>query len=426
MGLTLLASGVVAEAATPADPGGRQAATAWWFRLKSTGYSSQTERPPGSAEDRFGFYQVYDGTVSGLADGRLSFRAAGRFADDLAGADLLTDRNRLYNGYAQWSTRTWRSRTRLGRQFLQEGPTSLTLDGLFLSVHPHARFELKGWGGARAPVGRTYDLSDFGDETAFGARLVGRPLRRLDMGLSWSMQKSRGVTDAQLVGLEAAYDPRPGWRFLGRAAYETERETWDKVEILGRLQPRRDLPVLALQYLDRRPAIDASSYFARFGDPNRIRIGRATLRYERRPGYGIEIEYFGSFNEERVSTRLSGTLLVGIAHVGYSVRLGDAGEESRVFGDLSYRPLAWLDLAAGATLATYALLEDAPVAEERDLVTAFARVGATVRPGMHLVAEVQGLDNPFYEEDVRLLVGLDLLSGRGPSRFGLGRGGWLQ
>ncbi len=48
-----------------------------------------------------------------------------------------------------------------------------------------------------------------------------------------------------------------------------------------------------------------------------------------------------------------------------------------------------------------------------------------LRSGLNLTAEVQSLDTPEYDKDVRLLVGVDLAMGRGVSRFGLDRGGWL-
>ena len=46
--------------------------------------------------------------------------------------------------------------------------------------------------------------------------------------------------------------------------------------------------------------------------------------------------------------------------------------------------------------------------------------------GLRVVAEVQSLENPFFSEDVRVLLGVDLSMARGASRFGLDRGGWLR
>jgi hypothetical protein len=71
-------------------------------------------------------------------------------------------------------------------------------------------------------------------------------------------------------------------------------------------------------------------------------------------------------------------------------------------------------------------MQDAPADQERDLTTLAARAKVDLRPGLRLLAEVQSLTNPEYDEDVRFLVGLDISMARGNSRFGLDRGGWLQ
>jgi hypothetical protein len=44
-------------------------------------------------------------------------------------------------------------------------------------------------------------------------------------------------------------------------------------------------------------------------------------------------------------------------------------------------------------------------------------------PGVEFMSELQVLTNPVYTSDVRVLVGLDLMAGRGASRVGLGSGG---
>jgi hypothetical protein len=196
---------------------------------------------------------------------------------------------------------------------------------------------------------------------------------------------------------------------------------------LARWTPAEHLPVLTLQILDRRPRIDAGSYFVRFVENlERIRLGRANLRYETPRGLGGELEYFGSFIEDRTASRIGAALLGPHLRLGYSVQFGDSGEENRWYGDANLGLLPWLTLQGGAALSTYALLEDQPDSAERDLTTAFGRLQARLRPGMTLSAEVQSLENPFFSEDVRFLVGLDLLAGGGASRFGLGTGGWLQ
>jgi hypothetical protein len=130
--------------------------------------------------------------------------------------------------------------------------------------------------------------------------------------------------------------------------------------------------------------------------------------------------------DERTSARIGGAALFPLGCVGYSVRIGDAGEESRWYGDLSWRARPWLRVGGGATFATYALLENAPSSEERDLTTLFARLRFEPRDGTAFFLEAQSLDNPHYEEDIRVLAGLDLTMGRGTGRFGLDRGGWMR
>jgi len=71
-------------------------------------------------------------------------------------------------------------------------------------------------------------------------------------------------------------------------------------------------------------------------------------------------------------------------------------------------------------------MQDAPSDQDRDLTTLKVTTRVDLRPGLRLLAEVQSLDNPFYSEDVRFLMGLDVSLARGSSRLGLDRGGWLQ
>ena len=109
--------------------------------------------------------------------------------------------------------------------------------------------------------------------------------------------------------------------------------------------------------------------------------------------------------------------------VGVAFGSGDAGEDMRFYGDAHYRFFDALDLSAGAVFAEYALVEDAPDDESRDLVTMFLRARYEVMPGLRVRAEFQSLENPLFSDDTRVLLGVDLAAGRGATRFGLGAGG---
>lgn len=397
----------------------------WWFRLRSTGYAFQTEERNGAVLDRFGAYQQFDGSVAGLAGGRLALRASGRAYEDLYLAERDKDRARLYTAYGDVKI-TPELRAKLGRQFLHEGAAGLTVDGLWLSAKPRGPFEVRAWGGARAPIAVAYRdrVGDFGDDAVLGGRLLYKPCRFWRSSLSYAYLEKDDVVAARPFGFETTLHTRFDLRATGRVAYDMIEERWSRVE--GHVQFRRTptCPVITVQFVDRYPTIGANSYFSRF-EAYRARIGRASIRWEHPTRFGWEADYMGAFVDDRSSTRVGGAALFPLGRVGYSARLGDAGEESRWFGDVRVAATPWLFFEGGATFTTYALLEDAPSEFERDLTVAFGRVRFLARRGAAITLEVQSVETPFHEEDFRVLGGLDLTMGRGKGVFGLGRGGWL-
>jgi hypothetical protein len=412
-GLLLLALGVAAggAAATSCCAPGPAGSPAGWLRLRTTGYFFQSVDPFGVTQDRFGAYGEFDGAAYGLAGNRVSLRLSGRFADDLRLKARTTDRSRLFVGQVEYRPEA-RFTARLGRQFVQEGPTGLTLDGLWLSARPDPRWEIRLWGGSRAPLSRTYKMSTLDQQGAWGARLVYAGFRDLRLSASAASRKRDGRVAARPIGMEAQLARLawvPGLRATARVAYDLELDQLDRAEALAQWRPRPNLPVFSGQIVARRPAIDAGSYFARF-ELEQIVVGRVSVRYEDRRHCGAEAEYVGSFTEGRSATRLGGSLLFPYGRVGYSARLGDAGEESRWFGEANYSPLPWVRVEAGATLLTYALLDNAPESDEHDLTSAYGRVRLQPIPGVGVTLEVQDVVNPDVKHDVRFLGGLDLLA----------------
>jgi hypothetical protein len=414
----------VPAAAVPA-PAGELHPVSWWLQLRSTGYLFQQQELADVELDRFGAYQEFDGAVSGLSKGRIAFRASGRVADDLYLAQRETDLWRLFTAYLDAKPGR-RVTARLGRQFIQEGATGRAMDGLLVGVGASRAWDAKAWAGAAVAPNSPFEVASFDDAALLGARVGFHPLARLQVSTSLWYREREGRVAARPAGVEASYTPLPGIDLRGRAAYDLERELWSRAEAVGRWRHAPGYPVVTAQIIDRSPDIDAVSYFARFGNAKRARVARSTVRYERPNGLGGEVEYLGAFVEERTSTRVGVALLVPVGRVGYSARIGDAGEESRWYGDAAWDALEWLRLEGSVSFSTYALLEDAPESEEHDLVAAVGRLRATPRPGLGVTMEVQSLDNPVASEDVRFLAGIDLTMGRGTSRIGLDRGPWLQ
>ena len=398
---------------------------AWNLSLRSTGYAYQTADPAGAETDHVDFYQEFAGGVSGLAGGRLSLRASGRHATSPADAWTGRDRSRLSTGYleARFGPRL---RARLGRQFLQAGVAALTLDGAELTYGRGSAVEFSAWGGARAPWGCGTGLGDFDLDRAAGGRLVLAPGGGHRFAVSGAYRERGGAVAERPVGCEYATTALPHADALARAAYDLETHRWSRLEAQARWQPAASRPALSLQFVDRRPAVDATSWFARIADVKRVRLARGALSWERRSRWGGELEYVGSFVGERASSRVGVALLLPAARVGWSVRLDDEGDESSLYGELAWQARRWLRLEGEASRLVYALIADAASADERELTTFAARARARLRPGLNVTAEVQSLDSPSYSRDVRLLLGVDLAMARGAGRTGLDRGGWRR
>lgn len=397
----------------------------WSLGLRSTGYAFQTVDRVGAGTDQFRFYQQFAGSASALAGGRLTLRGSGRFASSPAASAADFTNARLYTGYLE-ARLAPRLRARVGRQFLQSGVAGLTLDGASVTCNLSRGSEASVWGGARAPLDGLYALGSFDRDIAAGARLVLAPTPAHRLAFSGAYREREGVVSERPVGFEYTTTAVRHLRALARAAYDLAGDRWARLEAQAAWQAAPRRPAVTLQFVDRHPSVDAASWFARFADIERIRLARGAVRWESRARFGGEVECVGSFVGARSSSRLGLALLLPDARLGWSVRFGDAGEENSLYGEAGWQVGRWLRLEGEASYLTYALIADAPAADERELTTLAARARARLRPGLDVTAEVQRLDNPFYSSDVRFLLGVDLAMARGASRYGLDRGGWLR
>jgi hypothetical protein len=418
--ISYLAAPAVGVAGEEASAG----APSWQLGVRSTAYAFQTESMDGT-EDHLRTFNVVSGSATGLAGGRLLVRGAGRFAGNPALERPGFARSRLYNGYLEARLGSG-LKARAGRQFIQSGVTSLSLDGARLEYRRARGLDVSAYAGARSPLTREFALGEFDQDAAAGGRVAFRPHRHWRLGASAAYRERRGAVASRPVGCEVTSSALPHTRVFGRAAYDLETRRWSRVQAQARWRGSPRTPVVTVQYVDRHPTVDAVSWFSRFTGVKRVRLLRGSLRWEAATGFGAETEFAGTYVDTRRSSRIGLAALVPGGRVGYSVRLGDAGEESRFYGEIARRVAPWLRLEAEGSVLTYALLEDAPAEFERDLTTLAVRARADLRRGLRAVAEVQSLENPFFAKDVRVLVGVDLALARGNSRFGLDRGGWLR
>ena len=397
----------------------------WYFGLRSTGYFYQAQDPGADATNEFQTWQHFSGTASRLADGWLTLRGSGRFAGGLPEDAWGLEKSKLYSGHMEARLGSL-AKFRFGRQWLQTGASGLTLDGAWISLQPRQHLDISLWGGARTPLTFGDEMGSLDDAAAGGARLAMTPRRGLKLAVSGAYRESGGLIAERPVALELNTSLIPSVRAFGRAAYDLEQDLWARLELQGQWRQRAGGTVVGLQFIDRHPSIGANSWFSRFGELKRIRLLRGSGRYEWPSRYGGEVEYMGSFVDGQAANRFGLALLAPMGRLGYSVRLGDIGEENSFYGEIFHQVWPWLLVEGQATLLTYALATDAPGTDERDLVTFSARARARLRPGARLTMEVQSLSNPLYSQDVRFLLGLDLSMARGSSRLGLDRGGWLR
>ncbi len=411
-------SPMAAKAAGPVAP-------SWQVGYKATGLSYETQDPDGSISSRFNHFHVLSGNATSLAGGWLTVRGSARFAEVEPSLGRSTEPSKWYSGICEARLGT-NTKALLGRQFVQAGVTSLTLDGVRMRHRFNRRWHLSAWAGARAPGDLAFDINGFDQDAAVGGRVTYQPSSRWRWGFSTAYRERNGQVAARPVGAELMTRALDNTRALARLAYDLEQERWVRVQAQAQWRRSPAAPVVDLQYIDRYPTVDAASWFARFMNLERIRLLRVAARHELPSRFGGEVSYLGSFVGGRSSSRLGLAALVPGGRIGYSLRLGDAGEENRVFGEYGYRLLPWLRLEAEAAVLSYTLLQDAPADQDRDVTTLAARARVGLRPGMRLLAEVQSLHNPDYDSDVRVIVGLDMSLARGNSRLGLDRGGWLR
>ena len=413
-GLVVLLAGFVSvgQAQGPSSTG------TWWLNLRTTGYVYQSFDPAGDTIDRFEGYQHVSGSMSGLASGKLTFRMSARFADDLRYDAESLEFSRLHRAQLVYRPNS-RFRIEAGRQFIQEGVASLTLDGARVEYRHDRRWQATFWNGTRAPFGHGFDLADSDDATARGARFAWTPSGSMRLGLSTAYRKRGGVVAVRPVGLECSASATSGLRFMGRADYDLELESWRRLEGQVLWRQAECLPEVRLQVLNRRPTIDAASWFSRFNNTDRIQLTRLVVRHEVRDGWGGEAEYLGTFVDTRSANRTGLAVLMPFGRVGWSVHRGDVGDDSGLYGDLGGRLNSWLRAEGSASILSYTLLQDDPLEEERVVTTLAGRLRADLKPGMQVTAEIQRIETPVHTHDVRFLLGVNLAASGGASRFGL-------
>lgn len=420
--VALLLAGSLLAGQSPDASAVENAPVTWTAQSRSTAYFRQ-EAAPGTTEveDRLPFYENVDLGAANLLGGRVDLRFSGRYAEDFQVDEAFDENGKWFVGYARYHMDRWRTQVRGGRQFIQEGTLFSTLDGGWVSLQPHPQWMVRGWAGSTSPGQREFE---FGDDFRYGGRVVWNAAPRLRFSAWSERQKLAGQTLSLPIGGEVVARPMSTMRALARGSYDLDRSELDRVDLMVNWRHRRDWPTVDVQYLARSQGYEAGTWWEQFRDDlYAVQLVRGSVRWTDRRGVGGELQGFGSFIDERRTGQVGAALLAPHVRLGVAMLGGDAGEQFRIYGDVDYVYRETVDLAAGASFIEYALVEDPTSDQQRDLTTYFARAAWTFTPGARLSTELQVLNNPIYDSDVRLLVGLDLFAGGGASRYGLGTGG---
>ena len=138
----------------------------------------------------------------------LSFYVRGRIASDISNKLTNDPEFRVYGAYLQYTCKRKTASVRAGRQFIYEGLSSLTLDGIRL------RFSHKRWLSAVGFVGTTpgpsffnYDeINEWKDGNAWGGRLQIGAMSNLKLNFSYLERGFQDNLDSRLAGFDVRFN----------------------------------------------------------------------------------------------------------------------------------------------------------------------------------------------------------------------------
>ena len=390
-------------------------------RLTSSLYAYEVQDLDSSATTHLRGHQSLRLDLSRLAAPALSLHTYVRGTTDLADAADTDPRLRIYNAYLAWKKTNYR--LHLGRQRIYAGVGSGAIDGGRADIEFRG-LKLTAYAGTLVPLGRSTDISSWSAGHLWGARLSTERFFNIAAALSLALrarqpeaydqpgtysgvQATPAAVERRLLGLDLNRRFAGGHSLYGRLDYDLEDEILRRSAVSGRyvLSPRLSAQG---EWFQRQPAIFANSIFSAFPSEKFQEIG-ARLYYRARPDLQLSL-HFASLLYDGDSARRAGlTASLGQHYsVGYYHSGGYARASDGLVGSVHYPVGRKLLLRGELDLTAYERYEDADEREE----LATGSLGLTYRPDRKtfVEVEVQGLRNPVYANDARLLI-------RGSRRF---------
>ena len=225
-------------------------------------YEDLLTTPGASSTDNYRFFQFLRLNLKNRGEkNTVSFHTYLRVTDDLK-VNYSDDPNwRLYNGYLQWDTRL--TGLTAGRQWLHLGPSSVTLDGVKMSVGGRGPNELTGYIGVESPFTRKFDTNGFSKAGSGGLYFTTRQIRTLNLGIGFYQKNRDGEAAFREIGVNATSNLTPGLKLYSRLDVNLLNSSVQKGQVRLRYQGNARVHFFG-EFKHSEPRLFYKSYFQNF------------------------------------------------------------------------------------------------------------------------------------------------------------------
>jgi hypothetical protein len=350
-----------------------------------------------TAVDNFRYYQTFRLKLE--QKGRknsLSFNTFFRVTNDFAREYPADPASRFYNGYVQWNTPL--TSLAVGRQWLNLGPSSLTLDGVRLSLSKSRLIEATGFVGLESPFSRKFDLQGWDKARSGGVYLRSQAIRRLTLGLGFFQKDYESRTALREIGINGKADLPHGVDLTGRLDLNLLTHGVQNGMFRTRFQAGSHWNLVG-EYKHYEPRLFYQSYYRRFNPRANDQL-RAGVVYNFRKDVFLGASYTGIRFKDMTSSYL--TLSAGCPYGNVAYYHGGGIDQSQngftVGG--SYPLLEVLEVFADLDYSRFRFYD----AENDDYL--FTSIfGLNWRPRRDILAGVEfhDLNDRIFSKDFRIL-----------------------
>lgn len=337
-----------------------------------------------------------------LGTGALSFHTYMQGSTDFREEATNDPRLRLYHAYFAWKNE--KTELQLGRQRVISGAGLGRIDGTRVTLRGKG-WDLDLYAGALAPLDRGAGLGSWSEGNLWGTRVRTSRLLGADLGLSFARRQRELASGNNLVrkfiSLDGCRRFRSKHSLYARLDYDQQETKLERAEVETRLALASRLNLQA-NWLHRLPVIYDGSFFNMFPQDAYEEVGTSLyLRATEQMQLGASFAHviYADDNAQRLGLSLNAG---SHYRLGYYRTMGYARASDGLAGTFYYRLGSRLAVNGFLDLATFERYEEA---ENRDGL-ASGELGLSWKPvpdGL-IEAQVQGLRNPVYNSDLRLLL----------------------